>query len=113
MVKACEEYLKAELKLKANASERQFAEAQWSLLLQTALDAVLVHLKEGEDFKIGARNQKLEPQSYANMVAAAIERLHAQGDLMLRDMPDQQFLTTATHQLATNCRQRVCGNSRV
>ena len=31
------------------------------------------------------------------MVATAIEKLHAQGDLMLQDMPDQQFLTKATH----------------
>ena len=79
MIKACENYLKAELRLEADLSERQLAEAQWSHLLKATLDAALIHLKKGEDFKIGANNQTLEHQSYANMVAAAIEMLHAQG----------------------------------
>ena len=47
-VKACEEYLKVELKLKANASERQLAGAQWSLLLKAARNAVLIHLNKGK-----------------------------------------------------------------
>ena len=34
---------------------------------------------------------------YANVVAEAVKKLQAQGDLMLRDMPDQNFLTTSKH----------------
>ena len=97
MIKACENCLKVELKLGADVTERQLAEAQWSHLLKATLDATLIHLKKGEDFKIGAHNQTLEHQSYANMVAAAIEMLHAQGDLMIQEMPSQQLLTTAAH----------------
>ena len=46
MIKACEDYPKAELKLKADVSERQLAEAQWSHLLKATLDAALIHLKK-------------------------------------------------------------------
>ena len=47
MIKACEDYLKVELKFKADVSERQLAEAQWSHLLKATLDAVLIHLIKG------------------------------------------------------------------
>ena len=83
--------------MKGEVTERQMAEAQWSMLLKAALDAILTQLKDGDDFKIGAGNQTLEQRSYATMIASAVERLHAQGDLMLQKMPDQQYLKTACY----------------
>ena len=97
MIKACESYLTVELKLGADVTERQLAEAQWSHLLKATLDATLVHLKKGEDFNIDAHNQTLEHQSCANMVAAAIDMLQAQGDLMLQEIPSQQLLMSAAY----------------
>ena len=93
-----EAYLRQELKISSEASERDFAEAQWYLLLKDALKASMIHLKRGEDFKVGTRNQKdLEGQSYANMIASAVKMMKAQGDLKLKEMPDPEFLTTNMH----------------
>ena len=98
MVAGFEAYLRQELRISSEASERDFAEAQWYLLLKDALKASMIHLKRGEDFKVGTRNQKdLEGQSYANMIASAVEMMKAQGDLKLKEMPDPEFLTTNMH----------------
>ena len=98
MVAGFESYLKQELKIRPDASEHEFAAAQWYLLLRDALKASLIHLQRGDDFKVGTQNQEnLDGQSYANMTASAFEKLRAQGDLRLKEMPTSEFLTSGTH----------------
>ena len=98
VVAGFEAYLKQDLKISSKASEREFAEAQWYLLLKNALDASLPHLKRGEDFKVGINNQEgLEVQSYANTTASAINKIWAQGDLKLDQMPDALFFPSAKY----------------
>ena len=80
------------------ASEHEFAEAQWYLLLKNALEASFSHLKRGEDLKVGVNNQEdLDGQSYANMITSAINKIWAQGDLKLDHMPDPLFLSSGKH----------------
>ena len=66
-----------------------------SQLPSGALASVLSHLKRSDDLKIGTQNRDdLDGQSYANMTAAAFDKLLAQGDLRLKEMPDSEFLTS-------------------
>ena len=97
MIKACEDYLKAELNMKGEVTERQMAEAQWSRLPKATLDAILTHLKDGDDFKIGTSNQTLEQRSYAAMIVSAVDKLRAQGGLLLQEMPSPGFLGSAEY----------------
>ena len=57
MVAGFEDYLRRELKIKPEAPEHDFAEAQWDLLLKDALKAFMIHLKRGDDFKVGTQNR--------------------------------------------------------
>ena len=93
-----EEHLKKQLHMPPEASEHDFAKAQWDLLLKNALDATFSHLKQGEDLKIGVNNQKdLDGQAYANMASSAIYKIWAQGDLKLDHMPDSLIFSDSKY----------------
>ena len=94
-----EQFLKQDLRMRPNASEHDFAAAQWDILLRDAAEATFSHLKKGEDLKVGIHSQKnLDRQAYANMTATAILNLRRQGDLILNEIPDSLFFTKGDFQ---------------
>ena len=87
----CDALFKLYKKVPADADSSSTNEILWRDILNRTIDGLVPQIKDGEELSIGIANSPDRTMlDYANITITAIEKLRAQGDLSIPDIPGME-----------------------